>query len=55
MLPPEVPPKISISLEHEDGGLGVDFNNTNNSPGEFELDDDGDSELPWARGDSSSV
>ena len=54
MLPPEVPPKISLSLEHEDGGLGVKFVNTNNSRSEFELDDDG-SELPWARGDSSSV
>lgn len=54
MLPPEVPPKISLSLEHKDKGLGVDFNNTSNSSIELELEDDG-SELPWARGDSSSA
>jgi hypothetical protein len=54
LLPPEVPPKISLSLEHEEGGLGGNFVNTNNSFSEFELDDDG-SELPWASGDSSSV
>jgi hypothetical protein len=48
---PDVPPKVGVCLEHDDGKLDLDF------PGaESELEiDGGSSELPWARIDCSST
>ena len=42
-IPPPDLPKIGISLEHDDGRLGIDFTSTPHSS-----DADSSSELPWA-------
>ena len=49
-LPPQldVPPKIGLGLERDDGNLGIDFGSGVNVPSsEFGTDESG-SELPWA-------
>lgn len=47
-------PRLGVTLEHDDGRLGVDFgsNGGNNSdPGT----DEGSSELPWTRNDNMGL
>jgi hypothetical protein len=56
---PLVPPRLGVSLDHDDGRLGLDFGpaggnggSTNSSPQDT---DDGSSELPWARTDATGA
>jgi hypothetical protein len=48
---PDVPPKIGLSVERDNGTLDLDFHG---AASELEADE-ASSELPWARMDSSSL
>lgn len=43
------PPKLGISLEHDDGRLGIDFISGNEDDSLDVGQDESGSELPWAR------
>lgn len=52
-LPAELP-RIGISLEHDDGRLGLDFSASSTTGADVDSEDSS-SELPWARSEPSST
>jgi hypothetical protein len=48
-------PKLGISLEHDDGRLGLDFAGPSNSVSNDLGTDEGSSELPWAHSEPASM
>ncbi|KAF8659898.1 hypothetical protein AX16_001782 [Volvariella volvacea WC 439] len=55
--PPD-PPRLGVTLEHDDGRLGLDFSNSAGDSGSGNSSDqgtdDGSSELPWMRSDDTT-
>ena len=51
---PQHLPRLSLTLEHDDNNLGLDFT-VPNGTGSDQGTDEGGSELPWARNDDSGT
>lgn len=49
------PPRLGISLEHDEGRLGIDFGENASGSNSDPSTDEGDSELPYARSETSST